>query len=350
MLFIFSFCVFDHFSDIFRSGFWRGLQNLPPEGFILGLTDSLQSTVLSSKAISTTMVYHRAFRKWKDFASSKLHSCACPASPCHVALYLQHLIDESHSPSVVDSAFYGIKWAHTMAGIPSPTDNPVVEAVRCASKRVLGTRVVNRKEPISSSVIHDVIGLANLQNHVHLPNVTMYVLLFAGFFRFDDVSRIRRNDIFFHEGFMAIRVFKSKNDQLRKGDEVIFSEISGSACPVKLLKTYLAHFSIPSSSRDLIFRPISRGKNSFKLVSQDRPISYTTIREAFREDLRSVGVDPSSFGFHSLRSGGATSTANNGVSDRVFQRHGRWKSVQAKDTYVDDDLDQRLSVSKSLGL
>ena len=42
--------------------------------------------------------------------------------------------------------------------------------------------------------------------------------------------------------------------------------------------------------------------------------------------------------------------ANNGVSDRVFQRHGRWTSVQAKDIYVDDDLNQRLSVSKSLGL
>ena len=112
---------------------------------------------------------------------SKLHSCACPARPCHVALYLQHLIDESHSPCVVDSAFYGIKWAHTMAGIPSPTDNPVVEAVRCASKRILGTRVVNRKEPISSSVIHDLIGLADLQNPVHLRNITMYVLSFAGF-------------------------------------------------------------------------------------------------------------------------------------------------------------------------
>ena len=164
MFFTFFLCIFDRFSDIFRSGFWRGLQNLPPEGFILRLTDSLQSTVLSSKAISTTMVYHRAFRKWKDFATSKLHSCACPASPCHVALYLQHLIDESHSPCVVDSAFYGIKWAHTMAGIPSPTDNPVVEAVRCASKRILGTRVVNRKEPISSSIIHDLIGLADRQN------------------------------------------------------------------------------------------------------------------------------------------------------------------------------------------
>ncbi|CAH3190965.1 unnamed protein product, partial [Porites evermanni] len=100
---------------------------------------------------------------------------------------------------------------------------------------------------------------------------------------------------------MVIKVLKSKNDQVCKGDE--------------LLKTYLAHFSIPSSSRDLTFRPISRGKNSFKLVCQDKPISYTTIREAFCKDLRSVGVDPSSFGFHSLRSGGATSAANNGVSD-----------------------------------
>jgi len=47
---------------------------------------------------------------------------------------------------------------------------------------------------------------------------------------------------------------------------------------------------------------------------------------------------------------GATTAANSGVNDRVFQRHGRWKSVQAKDTYVDDDLARRLSVSKFLGL
>ena len=64
-------------------------------------------------------------------------------------------------------------------------------------------------------------------------------------FRFDDVSRIRRNDIFFHEGFIIIKVLKNKNDQLRKGDEVIFSEISGPACPFKLLKSCLTHFSIP---------------------------------------------------------------------------------------------------------
>ena len=65
---------------------------------------------------------------------------------------------QSHSPSVIDSVVYGIKWANSMAGIPSPTDNPIVEAVRSASKIILGTATVNRKEPISSTVIYDLSG------------------------------------------------------------------------------------------------------------------------------------------------------------------------------------------------
>ena len=48
--------------------------------------------------------------------------------------------------------------------------------------------------------------------------------------------------------------------------------------------------------------------------------------------------------------GGASAAANSGVPDRVFQRHGRWKSATAKDWYVEDSTDVKLSVSKSLGL
>ena len=50
-----------------------------------------------------------------------------------------------------------------MAGISSFTDNPIVEAVRAASRRILGTGIVNRKEPISSSVINDNISRSNLR-------------------------------------------------------------------------------------------------------------------------------------------------------------------------------------------
>ena len=88
-------------------------------------------------------------------------------------------------------------------------------------------------------------------------------------------------------------------------------------------------FKVPPDSKDVIFKPISKGKGSCKLVAPDKPISYSTFRRPFRKDLQSLGVEPSKFGLHSLRSGGATMAANNGVNDWVFQRYGRWKSVQA---------------------
>ena len=144
-----------------------------------------------------------------------------------------------------------------MAGVPSPTCNSVVEAVRSASKRILGTATVNRKEPISSDLIHTIVSHAN-----DLHNVTMYVLCFTGFFRFDDISRVRRSDISFHVGFMVIQMHKSKNDQLCKGNEVVISELSSPACPVSLLKRYLDKSQIPPI---LIFRtsfpsPFPRGR------------------------------------------------------------------------------------------
>ena len=60
--------------------------------------------------------------------------------------------------------------------------------------------------------------------------------------------------------------------------------------------------------------------------------------------------DISDFSTHSLRAGGASAAANAGVADRVFQRHGRWKSVSAKNGYINDKLESRLPVSQRLGI
>ena len=93
-----------------------------------------------------------------------------------------------------------------MAGVPSPTVNSVVENVRSAAKRILGSAAVNRKEPISSNLIRKIVSQANLDNPVDLCNVTIYVLCFTRFFRVDVIFRVRRSDISFHEGFMVIQV------------------------------------------------------------------------------------------------------------------------------------------------
>ena len=64
--------------------------------------------------------------------------------------------------------------------------------------------------------------------------------------------------------------------------------------------------------------------------------------------LQAIGLDRKQLSLHSLRSDGASAAANAGVPDRCFKRHGRWKSESAKDGYVQDKLETRLSVSKAL--
>ena len=71
-----------------------------------------------------------------------------------------------------------------------------------------------------------------------------------------------------------------------KATKSFISLLSSSACPVVLLKRYLAMSKMPPDSKDFIFKPISKGKGSYKLVAPDKPISYSTTRGTFRRDFK----------------------------------------------------------------
>ena len=100
-------------------------------------------------------MYDRAFRRWKEFALSKHKLCYFPANPMHVAVYLQYVLASTRSSSSVDIAFYSIKWAHESADLVSRADNPLVNRVREAAKRILGARRCHRKNPLSIEIIKD---------------------------------------------------------------------------------------------------------------------------------------------------------------------------------------------------
>ena len=47
--------------------------------------------------------------------------------------------DTTRSHTAVDWAIYAIHWAHGLAGIPSPTDSPIIHGLRQTAKRFSGT-------------------------------------------------------------------------------------------------------------------------------------------------------------------------------------------------------------------
>ena len=174
----------------------------------------------------------------------------------------------------------------------------------------------------------------------------MYSLAFSGTLRFDDLIRIRRNDIEFKEDHLKITITKSKNDQLRDGNEVLISDNQLPNSAGQLLKTYLLKPMIPGDCKKFIFRPMLKSKSTHRLVDVDRHICYTTFREQLKANLNGVVDDTSKFGTHSFRAGAATIAANSGIDERLLQRHGRWKSSSSKNMYIKDKTSSKLSVSK----
>ena len=181
----------------------------------------------------------------------------------------------------------------------------------------------------------------------------MIILGFAGFLRYSEIADIKRHDVIFCPTYTKIFIEKSKTDIYRDGHWLYLAKLNSPLCPTKMLKLWFKKASISNDlSEEYIFRAITvfKKKNVSKLRKSNEPISYSTMREHVLKAVKDIGLDESKFGLHSLRSGGATAAANNGVEDRLFKRHGRWKSESVKNGYVKDNIHRLLSVSLRLGI
>jgi hypothetical protein len=80
------------------------------------------------------------------------------------------------------------------------------------------------------------------------------------------------------------------------------------------------------------------------------PPCYDTVLSWFKEAATLNGLDPKFYGTHSGRRGGESGAAARDVPDRLFKRHGRWRTDRAKELYVKEHLQNKLGVSRNLGL
>jgi len=345
-----------HFSDIFSVGQWNDYQN-QMDSFVHSsdelrkLYHELHGLLLSSKAKNTQRSYKYAFNLWckwaKTFSISPL-----PAKKLHISLYLVHLTESANSVSKLDEAICGIAWAHKLAGFNDPCKDDLISSVREGAHRKIGHSVV-KKEPITSAILQQIVHkyaypTCNLKD---IRIACMCLLSYAGFLRFSELANLRRSDIKFYSSHIVLHLEKSKTDIYREGKDVFIAKTGSITCPVDLLQRYLNLANFSENSTEFLFRSLSfcKSSNTYKLRNSG-PISYTRAREILLDTLESIGLDKSKFGLHSLRAGGATAAANAGIDDRLFKKHGRWKSDKAKDGYVKENTSVKLSVSKNLGL
>ena len=316
------------------------------------LTDHMAKYLLKSKADSTVSKYQNCFKQFKSFCESRDIS-ALPAMPISVGIYLTYLMDEGKSDHVIAGAVYGIKWAHNLNDYPDPTESNTVKLLLNTAKRICSKPVV-KKDVLSPDMFKTLcLQFKDSTDVIDLRDLTMIMLAYSGFMRIDETLNLHCNDLTFNSDHIVVKIRKSKTDIYRNGSEIVISKGSSDACPVDMLQRYISVANLSPSSEDFLFKPAYRSKNTPFLINKNKKLSYTRSKECIKAKLSLVAPDLN-LGTHSLRASGATNVVNApaaaGISERCLKRHGRWKSDTAKDGYIKDSLEKRLSVSKLLDL
>ena len=282
-----------------------------------------------------------AYKRYEKWASPIEELSVFPSNDLAVSIYVLSLIQAGKSISSIDQYLCATTWLHRTAGYMPPTNSNLVRTVREGAKRRL-CKPSKQKEPITPDILKELqVSLLEGKKKMSLYNhrlMTLAVISYAGFFRYDEVLNLRREDVAFHNSYVAIFVQKAKNDVYREGHTVLIARTGTKLDPYRYLYEYCELAGIKPKDKCYLFRNVILNKKTGNHVLNpiDKPLSYTRARELLLHQLAKIGRNPKVFGLHSLRSGGASQAANAGVQDRLFQRHGRWRSTDAKDRYVKD--------------
>ena len=310
-----------------------------------GLANRISTYLLCSKADKTTEKYNASFKRFKTFCADRGYG-SLPANPIHVTIYFSHLLDQNVSYGVISSAFYAIKWVHNINSFIDPTENGFVKGLLDSAKR-LRSQPIKRKDVVNTEMLitlcDEYINNTNLSD---VRDLAMILIGYAGLLRFDEINHLHANDVVFEESHLVLNIRKSKTDKFRAGNKVYISKGSTSACSYSMLRRYIDLAGIDTNSDEFLFKPVFTSKGVQKLIKKDKALSYTRTRECILSKLKSVAPDLN-LGIHSLRAGGASTVANSDqVDDRCLMRHGRWKSHDSKNMYVEDSVAKKLRITE----
>lgn len=311
----------------------------------------LPDLLKDSRAENTCSAYKRGFKRWRCWAlSNGLESKdALPARAFHVALYLASLVQSANTHSPVTHAFYSIKWFHELFDFKSPTDSKLVINILDAAKRRLA-KPVQKKEPITcellSKMFHSLYIPGNVKNQ---RTICACLLGYSGFLRSEELLKLKRTDVLIYTTYMSVFIESSKTDKYRDGAWILIARTGTVLCPVLNLERYFLWAGISDDSDVYIFSHLTATKNGYILRKDGKHLSYSNMRSIFLEAFKPHVSDINRYCLHSLRSGGTSAAASRGIPDRMLRRHGRWLS-DAVNGYVKDSVEDRLKVSRSLGI
>jgi site-specific recombinase XerD len=278
----------------------------------------------AEKAPATKRAYASDFAIFRAWCADQ-GLCPLPADPAAVAAFIAAETGRGVKCSTLGRRIAGIRYGHKLTGLASPTDDERVKVVMRGARRTLGVKALKKAAATSDKVLAMVAGGGH-----DLAGRRDRALLLLGFALAARRSELVDLDVVDLEECpegLRVTIRRSKTDQ--EGADAVVAVCRGSiACPVAAVRDWLSAAGITEG-------PLFRGVNKGGRLLPDR-LAAQSVALIVKACAARLGLDPSAFSGHSLRSGFLTSAAARGASLFKMMDVSRHRSVDTLRGYVRD--------------
>jgi integrase len=219
-----------------------------------------------------------------------------PAHAGIVAAYLSHLATIGRKASTIGRKASAIGYFHKLGGHEPPTNQEGVKAVIRGIRRSIGTAPV-QKTAATAALVRRMIDLCP-DTMIGRRDRALLAFGLASAMRRGELCALEVADLTETPDGLRVLIRRSKTDQEGQGQEIAVPR-GLKLCPVASLQEWLAAAEISAGP---VFRAVLRGGR----VS-DTALTPDCLGRVVQKLAARVGLDPKTFGGHSLRSGFVTS-------------------------------------------
>lgn len=331
---------------------------------------------------NTRRAYEKAWRSFASFCDEHVLE-ALPAHPESVRWYVAWMstqIDEWGLPrfatSTIRQHLAGVANRHLRDGYLDPTGHRAVNDLVRGLAKLRAVQPVRKRPLLRDDVVRIIAGM----DHDSYPNgvsatrdaIALW-LGFAGALRRSEAAALRMNQLELHpQDGVHMRIGVSKANQTGEQPDVVvlpFGVMPATCAPCALHRwvalVAIAQETDPRQRRRATMRRLfsygldehvcGAGGRTGLISSADLDSGTPLLRATYRnrKDARihesgvsghalhtmlcrrmaEVGIDPSAYGFHSLRAGHVTQARRNGATTDEIMRAGRWSRAETVDVY-----------------
>jgi site-specific recombinase XerD len=277
--------------------------------------------IAASKADATRRAYAS---DWRDFAAwcADHGQSEFPAAPATLAAYLSALATAGSKVSTIRRRCTSIGDAHRRNGHDNPAAHAGVKATLAGISRTLGSAPTKK-----TALTVDLLAKALRRIPEDLTGLRDRALILIGFaaaLRRSELVALDVADLARHPKGLVITIRKSKTDQAGAGCTKAIPH-GRKLGAVRALDTWLNAANISTG-------PVFRGVRGIRVLG--RRLCAHQVARIVQKRTAAVGLDPTLFAGHSLRSGYISSAADHGASLQAIADDALHKKLDTTRGYV----------------